>query len=96
MLFKEGELSDSGRTKSEKKVVASASPVVSISKTNAYSSLNMDSTSKFGLPWWLSGNESACNAGDADLIPESGRSPREGNGYPLQYSCLGNPMERDA
>ena len=96
MLFKEGELSDSGRTKSEKKVVASASPGVSISKTNAYCSLNMDSTSKFGLPWWLSGNESSCNAGDAGLIPESGRSPREGNGYPLQYSCLGNHMERDA
>ena len=35
-------------------------------------------------------------AGDADLIPESGRSPPEGNGNPLQYSCLGNPMERGA
>ena len=36
------------------------------------------------------------NAGDADLISESGRSPPEGNGNPLQYSCLGNPMERGA
>ena len=43
--------------------------------------------------------ESACNAedmGDTGLIPESGRSPREGNGNPLQYSCLGNPMDREA
>ena len=35
--------------------------------------------------------ESACNAGDPDLIPGSGRSPGEGNGYLLQYSCLENP-----
>ena len=43
--------------------------------------------------------ESACNAedmGDIGLIPESGRSPREGNGNPLQYSCLGNAMDREA
>ena len=36
------------------------------------------------------------NSGDTDLIPESGRSPGEGNGNPLQYSCLGNPMDRGA
>ena len=40
------------------------------------------------------GKESACNAGDMGLIPGSGRSPGEGNDYPLQYSCLGNPMDR--
>ena len=34
------------------------------------------------------------NAGDGGLIPVSGRSPGEGNGNPLQYSCLGNPMDR--
>ena len=34
------------------------------------------------------------NAGDAGLIPASGRSPGEGNGNPLQYSCLENPMDR--
>ena len=45
------------------------------------------------IPRWLSGKESACNAGDAGLIPELGRSG-EGNGNPLQYSCLGNPMDR--
>ena len=36
----------------------------------------------------------ACNAGDLGLIPGSGRSPGEGNGNPLQYSCLRNPMDR--
>ena len=38
--------------------------------------------------------ESAYNAGDLGLIPGSGRSPGEGNGNPLQYSCLENPMDR--
>ena len=45
-------------------------------------------------PWWLSGKESACQAGNSGLIPGSGRSPGEENGNPLQYSCLGNPMDR--
>ena len=39
---------------------------------------------------------SACNAGDLGLIPGSGRSPGEGNGNPLQNSCLENPMDRGA
>ena len=39
---------------------------------------------------------SACNAGDPGSIPELGRSPGEGNGNPLQYSCLENPMDRGA
>ena len=38
----------------------------------------------------------AANAGDMDSVPRSGRSPGEGNGNPLQYSCLGNPMDRGA
>ena len=46
-----------------------------------------------GLPWWLSGKESACNAGS---ILGSGRSPGGGNGNPLQCSCLENPMDRGA
>ena len=49
-----------------------------------------------GEAWWLSGKESACNSGDVGLIPGSGRSPGEGNGNLLQYSCLGNPMDRGA
>ena len=39
---------------------------------------------------------SACNSGDPGSIPESGRSPEEGNGNPLQYSCLENPMDGGA
>ena len=42
------------------------------------------------------GKESAYNAGDTGLISELGRSPGEGNGYPLQYFCLENPMDRGA
>ena len=42
------------------------------------------------------GKESACSAGDLSSIPGSGRSPGEGNDKPLQYSCLGNPMDRGA
>ena len=52
-----------------------------------------------GLPRWRSSKESACNAGDAgdmSLIPGLGKCPREGNGNPLQYSCLGNFMNRGA
>ena len=45
-----------------------------------------------GLPLWLSGKESAFNAGDQGSIPGLGRSPGEGNGKQLQYSCLENPM----
>ena len=39
---------------------------------------------------------SACNAGDPGSIPGLGRSPGDGNGNPLQYSCLENPMDRGA
>ena len=49
-----------------------------------------------GLPRWLSGKESACQAGDMGLILGSGRSPREGSGMTLQYSFLENPMDRGA
>ena len=42
------------------------------------------------------GKEIVCNAGDLGSIPGSGRSPGEGNGKPLQYSCLQNPMDRGA
>ena len=43
-----------------------------------------------GLPWWLSGKESACNVADLGSIPGLGRAPGEGKGYPLQYSVLEN------
>ena len=45
---------------------------------------------------WLSGKESACDAGDQGSIPGLGRSSREGNDNPLQYSCLKNSMDREA
>ena len=49
-----------------------------------------------GFPDGSEGKASACNAGDPGSIPEWGRSPGEGNGNPLQYSCLENSMDRGA
>ena len=49
-----------------------------------------------GLPGGSDGQVSAYNVGDPGSIPGSGRSPGEGNGKPLQYSCLENPMYRGA
>ena len=51
---------------------------------------------KTGLPCRFSSKESACNGGDPGSTPGSRRSPREGNGNPLQYSCLKNPMDGGA
>ena len=48
--------------------------------------------SQIEFPWWLSGKESACNAGAAE---DTGLNPR-GHGNPLQYSCLEKPMNREA
>ena len=49
---------------------------------------------KKNFPGGSDGKESACNVEDQGSIPGSGRSPGEGNGNPLQYSCLENPMDR--
>ena len=49
-----------------------------------------------GFPGGSEGKVSACNAGDLGLIPGFGRSPGEGNGNPLQYSCLENPLDGGA
>ena len=49
-----------------------------------------------GFPGGSDGEESACDARDLGSTPGSGRSPGEGNGYPLQYSCLENSMDREA
>ena len=51
---------------------------------------------EMGFPGGSDGKESACNAGDLGSIPGLGRSPREGNDNPLQYTCLENPMGRGA
>jgi len=50
----------------------------------------------WGFPGDSEGEESACNGGDPGLIPRLERFPGEENGYPLQYSCLENPMDRGA
>ena len=55
-----------------------------------------DASGVTGLPWWLSGKESTCSAGDMDSIPGLGRSSGESNDNPLQHSCLGNHMDRGA
>ena len=49
-----------------------------------------------GLPRWISDKEWAYSAGDVGSIPGSGWSPREGNGYPFQYSCLESSMDTEA
>ena len=49
-----------------------------------------------GLPWWLSGKESACSAGDMGSVPGSGRSSGGGNDNAFQYSCLESPMGKEA
>ena len=53
-------------------------------------------TGFWGFPGVSEGNESACSAGHLDLIPGLGKSPGGGQGNPLQYSCLENPMDRGA
>ena len=53
-----------------------------------------DSKPIIGLPWWLSGKESAHNARDVGSVPGLGRSLGERSGNPLQYSCLENFMDR--
>ena len=49
-----------------------------------------------GFPRGSDGKESVCNTGELGSIPESGIFPGEGNGYPLQYSCLEKSMDRGA
>ena len=48
----------------------------------------------YGFPGGSAGKESASNAGNPSWIPGLGRSPGKGNGNPLQYSCLENPMDK--
>ena len=50
---------------------------------------------EWGFPGSSEGKESSCNARDPGSIPESGKSPGEGNSYPLQYCCLGNPWTEE-
>ena len=58
-----------------------------------YKNIFATGSEKKGFPCGSAGTESACNVGDLGLIPGLGRSPGEGNGYPLQYSGLENSMD---
>ena len=62
------------------------------SYTDNLTRLHLYQFKSFLLPWWLRGKASTSNAGDLGLIRGSGRSPGEGNGNPLQYSCLENSV----
>ena len=61
-----------------------------------YNAILVSHKKEQGFPGGLDGKVSACSAGDPGLIPGLGRSPGEGNGNPLQYSCLENSMDRGA
>ena len=61
--------------------------------TGRFTLLIGGSSLHLGLPGGSKGKAAACNAGDPSSIPVSGRSSGGGNGNPLQYSCLGNPMD---
>ena len=58
--------------------------------------LNEFSLGRRGLPWGSVVKNPLASAGDLGSFPGLGRSPGEGNGNPLQYSCLGKPMDRGA
>ena len=60
------------------------------------SEVTTSSAPSWGFPGSSDGKESACSAGDPGLTPGWGRSPGGGRGNPLQYSCLGNPMDKGA
>ena len=67
---------------------------VALKMLYVFLSLNEKVDQLFGLPCGSEGKESACNVGGKCLIPGLGRSPGEGNGNPLQYSCQENSMDR--
>ena len=66
------------------------------SRTVGFKQGCLPSLIKWGFPPSSVGKESACNAGDPGSITGSGRSPGQGNGNPLQYSCLENPKDKEA
>ena len=69
---------------------------IQIDSSKPHPRINQYPTNKEGFPGGLDDKASACNVGDPGLIPGSGRSPGEGNGNPLQHSCLENPMDGGA
>jgi len=73
-----------------------SSQIMELSSLLLYRRLQLAINILHMLPDGSDGKESSCNAGDLGSIPGLGRSPGEGNGNPLQYSCLQNPMDRGA
>ena len=67
-----------------------------VEDTWCYLSKSFRAKLELGFPGGSEVKVSACNVGDLGSIPGSGRSPGEGNGNPLQYSCLENPMDGGA
>ena len=69
---------------------------ISEEKVSSYQREKLISSFCTGFPGGSEVKASACKVGDLGSIPGSGRSPGERNGNPLQYSCLGSPMDRGA
>ena len=63
-------------------------------KATVHGVADSDTTFTWGFPGSSNGKDSACNAGDLGSMPDLGRSPGEGNGNLLKYSCLENSMDR--
>ena len=68
--------------------------LITVLQRNRTNKIYLDTDVGIGIPDGSYGKYSVCNAGDLSLIPGSERSPGEGNGYPLQYVFLENPMGR--
>ena len=88
----EGDGRGEGRKENQRREEIRKPP--SIDKQEFTDLTNLPST--LGFPGDSDGKASACSAGDLGSIPGSGRSPGEGNGNPLQYSCLENSMDGGA
>ena len=76
--------------------ISSSNDTPSLAELTHFHSFKEHLYHTMGFPGGSAGTESACNAEDPSSIPGSGRSPGEGNGNPLQYSCLENPMDGGA
>ena len=71
-------------------------PIIPDADANGNAQGKLRFSEEEALPDGSDGKETACNEGDPSSIPRSGISPGEGNGNPLQYSCLEHPMDRGA
>ena len=85
-------LHQKNKTKQNKKTQSTHSYQVDTEHSLGFTKIG----TKLGFPGGSKDKASACNLGDLGLIPGLGRSPGEGNGNPLQHSCLENPMDRGA